>query len=93
MSKGLLFMAKIKKFEEINAWQKARELTNKIYQITEKGKFINDFTLKNQIRKASMSIMFNISEGFARKLIKNSDNSLVMLMAQPPKYNPDYILH
>ena len=65
-------MSKIQRFEEINAWQEARELTNKIYQISEKGKFVDDFTLKNQIRKASMSIMFNISEGFGRKTDKES---------------------
>jgi four helix bundle protein len=60
-------MAPITKFEDIKAWQKARKLTNKIYQITERGKFIDDFTLQNQIKKASISIMLNIAEGFARK--------------------------
>jgi four helix bundle protein len=48
-------MAPITKFEDIIAWQKARKLTNKIYQITERGKFIDDFTLQNQIKKASIS--------------------------------------
>lgn len=60
-------MSSIKKFEDINAWQKARELTNDIYQVTDKGEFSNDFTLRNQIKKASTSIMLNIAEGIARK--------------------------
>jgi four helix bundle protein len=60
-------MVFIKKFEEIKAWQKARELTNRIYEISSNNEFSNDFTLKGQIRKASISIMLNISEGYARK--------------------------
>lgn len=60
-------MVLIKKFEEIQAWQKARELTNKIYKISSKNEFSNDFTLKGQIRKASISIMLNIAEGYARR--------------------------
>ena len=60
-------MVLIKKFEEIEAWQKARELTNKIYDITCTDNFANDFTLKGQTRKASISIMLNIAEGYARK--------------------------
>jgi len=57
----------IKKFEDIEAWQKARELTNKIYEISSTNDFANDFTLKGQTRKASMSIMLNIAEGYARR--------------------------
>ena len=60
-------MVLIKNFEEIEAWQKARELTNKIYEITCSDNFVNDFTLKGQIRKASISIMLNIAEGYARR--------------------------
>lgn len=60
-------MSSIKKFEEIKAWQKARKLTNDIYQICSRNTFNNEFTLKNQLKKASLSIMLNIAEGFARK--------------------------
>ena len=60
-------MVLIKKFEEIEAWQKARELVNKIYEISCNDDFVNDFTLKGQIKKASISIMMNIAEGYARK--------------------------
>jgi four helix bundle protein len=54
----------ITRFEEIEAWQTARELTKLIYALTEEGKFSRDFGLKDQIRRASVSIMSNISEGF-----------------------------
>ena len=57
-------MPTIKRFEEIEAWQTARELTKLIYSFTEEGKFSRDFGLKDQIRRASVSIMSNISEGF-----------------------------
>jgi four helix bundle protein len=57
-------MPTIKRFEEIEAWQTARELTKLIYSLTEETKFSRDFGLKDQIRRASVSIMSNISEGF-----------------------------
>lgn len=57
-------MPTITRFEEIEAWQTARELTRLVYSFTEEGKFSRDFGLKDQIRRASVSIMSNISEGF-----------------------------
>ena len=59
-------MASIEKFEDIEAWQKARELTREIYKITNQGAFARDFGLRDQIRRASVSIMSNIAEGFGR---------------------------
>jgi len=59
-------MASIEKFEDIEAWQKARELTRKIYKVTNQGAFARDFGLRDQIRRASVSIMSNIAEGFER---------------------------
>lgn len=59
-------MATIKRFEEIEAWQKARQLTREIYVCTNSGRFAKDFGLQNQIRKAAISIMSNIAEGFER---------------------------
>jgi four helix bundle protein len=59
-------MASIQRFEEIEAWQKGRELTRRIYQITSKEKFARDFTLKDQIKRAAISITSNIAEGFER---------------------------
>lgn len=60
-------MANFSKFEEIQAWQKARDVTLRIYQITAKSEFAKDFGLKDQIRRASVSIMANIAEGHGRK--------------------------
>ncbi len=57
-------MMKIKTFEDIESWKKARRLTNEIYRTT--GKFARDFGLKDQIRRASISILSNIAEGFER---------------------------
>jgi four helix bundle protein len=55
---------KIERFEEIEAWQLARELTRKVYELTGKGKFASDFGLKRQIQNAAGSSMHNIAEGF-----------------------------
>jgi len=63
-------MAKIEKFEEIQAWQKARQLVKRIYQVTSEGDFAQDYSLKDQIRRASVSIISNIAEGFSRQTDK-----------------------
>jgi len=59
-------MATFKKFEEIEVWQKARKLTKRIYAFSRSGEFAKDFGLKDQIRRASVSIMSNIAEGHDR---------------------------
>ncbi|HPL26307.1 MAG TPA: four helix bundle protein [Myxococcota bacterium] len=59
-------MATIGKFEDIEAWQLAREMTKAIYAISNDGPFARDFGLRDQIRRASVSIMSNIAEGFER---------------------------
>ena len=56
----------ILRFEDFIAWKKARELTGRIYKATESGKFQKDFGLRDQMRRASVSIMANIAEGFER---------------------------
>ncbi len=60
-------MAKFSKFEEIQAWQKGYEVTLKIYKLTAEGPFSKDFGLKDQIRRASVSIIANIAEGHGRR--------------------------
>ena len=55
---------RIDRFEEIEAWQLARELTIKVYGITKKAEFTRDFGLKGQIQKAAGSSIHNIAEGF-----------------------------
>ena len=59
-------MATIERFEQIEAWQEARRLTNAIYELTSEGKFARDFGLRDQIRRAAVSVMSNIAEGFER---------------------------
>ncbi len=59
-------MTKIERFEDINSWKLAREATKIIYDLSSQGKFAKDFTLINQIRRSSISVMSNIAEGFER---------------------------
>ena len=56
----------IRTFQDLIAWQKARKLTARIYRITTEGRFARDFGLKDQIRRAAVSVMSNIAEGFER---------------------------
>jgi four helix bundle protein len=56
----------VKNFEDLEIWKDARLLTKAIYRITQDGGFAKDFGLRDQIRRASMSVMSNIAEGFER---------------------------
>jgi four helix bundle protein len=58
--------SRVVKFEDLIAWQKARELTRRAYEITHAGKLAKDFRLSSQIQSAAVSIMSNIAEGFER---------------------------
>jgi len=60
-------MTRIERFEDIEAWKKARVLVKEIYQTTGGGKFAKDFSLRDQIRRAAVSIISNIAEGFSRQ--------------------------
>jgi four helix bundle protein len=71
-------MAKFNKFEEIQAWQKAHEATLFIYKITSKDTFSKDFGLKDQIRRAAVSVMANIAEGHGRRTNSEFANFLNM---------------
>ncbi|MBW6511062.1 MAG: four helix bundle protein [Desulfuromonadaceae bacterium] len=59
-------MSVFQRFEDIEAWQKARALTKAVYALSNDGQFARDFGLRDQIRRASVSIMSNIAEGFGR---------------------------
>ncbi|WGH74403.1 four helix bundle protein [Tenacibaculum tangerinum] len=64
-------MGKFSSFEEIISWQKARELNVDIYKITNScDLFLKDYGLRDQIRRASISISSNIAEGFERQTTK-----------------------
>jgi four helix bundle protein len=69
-------MATFKRFEDILAWQKARQATKLVYEITAEGKFAKDFGLRDQIRRSSVSIMANIAEGYGRRSDKEFSNFL-----------------
>jgi four helix bundle protein len=57
-------MTTIKNFEELNAWQKARELAGYVYELTRQEKFSRDFGLRDQVQRAASSVMHNIADGF-----------------------------
>jgi four helix bundle protein len=57
-------MTTIRRFEDIRAWQTARELTRRIYEVSRQGPFARDYGLRNQMQRATVSIMSNIAEGF-----------------------------
>lgn len=57
-------MTTIKNFEELESWQKARELAGFVYALTRHEKFSRDFGLSNQIQRAAGSVMHNLAEGF-----------------------------
>jgi four helix bundle protein len=59
-------MSKIEKIEDIIVWQKAKSLTINIYKASNHGSFAKDFGLRDQIRRAAVSIPSNIAEGFGR---------------------------
>jgi len=72
-------MSKIEKFEDIKAWQKARELVSDLYNIVDEvERFKHDFSLRDQISRASFSIMLNIAEGFGRRTNKEFIQFLVV---------------
>ena len=59
-------MARIDKFEDLISWQKARLLARRVYRATKTGAFSKDFGLREQIRRAAVSVLSNIAEGFER---------------------------
>lgn len=71
-------MATFKRFEDIQAWQKARALTKIVYLTSYSGEFGKDFDLRRQIRRSCMSIMANIAEGQGRRTDKDFAHFLNM---------------
>lgn len=54
------------KFEDLEVWQIARKTVNAVYDLTRKGEIARDFGLRDQLQRASVSVMTNIAEGFER---------------------------
>jgi four helix bundle protein len=69
-------MATFKRFEDVQAWHKARVLAKDIYLITKQGEFSRDYDLRSQIRRSGVSIMTNIAEGQGRRTNKDFANFL-----------------
>ncbi|WP_333818802.1 four helix bundle protein [Ohtaekwangia sp.] len=59
-------MSKIERFEDLKCWQAARELVKEVYTMSDEGKLAGDFDTRSQLRKAALSTMNNIAEGFGR---------------------------
>ena len=74
-------MAKFNSFEEIIAWQKARELNVKIYTITYQNEFSKDYGLRDQLRRSIISASSNIAEGFERETSKEFKRFLYIAKA------------
>ena len=70
-------MSTIQRFEDLEAWKISREVTKDIYKLSASGLFSRDFGLRDQIRRASVSIMSNIAEGFER----DGDKEFVQFLA------------
>lgn len=71
----------VEKFEDLIAWQKARVLTQMIYEVTRCESFARDYGLSGQIQRAAVSIMSNIAEGFERGSPSDFHRFLVMAKA------------
>lgn len=76
-------MPTIKRFEDLHVWQSARELVRIVYQITKLPAFSRDFGLCDQIRRASVSVMSNIAEGFGA----GSDGDFVRFLGYARRSN------
>ena len=82
-------MSTIKSFEDLTIWQDAREFTNKIYMLTKKFPNEELYDLTSQIRRATVSIMSNIAEGFDRRSDKELTNFLSIARASSSEVQND----
>jgi four helix bundle protein len=71
-------MATFKRFEDLICWQKARILNRSVHGVSRNGAFANDFGLRDQVRRAAVSVMSNIAEGFER----GGDKELLQFLSQ-----------
>lgn len=63
-------MSSAKKFEDLEIWKLSRELVKDVYHFTNSGSFSRDYAMKDQIRRAAIGVMNNISEGFESRTVK-----------------------
>jgi hypothetical protein len=69
----------VKNFEDLEIWKESRRLTRDVYDLSKEPKLSKDFGLRDQMRRAAVSIMSNIAEGFERGAIKSSSNTSTLL--------------
>jgi hypothetical protein len=84
-------MATFKSFEEIDPWKRARQLSRRIYLLSIKGTFARDFGLKDQINRATGSIMDNIAEGFEKGGNREFIQSLSFSKALAVKFSRSFV--
>ena len=65
-------MATFEKFEDLEVWKLSMDLCTDIYRLTNTELFSKDFGLKDQIRRSSVSVPSNISEGYEREIVKTN---------------------
>lgn len=86
-------MTAITRFEEIDAWKSARELINQVYAISNQSGFNRDFGLRDQVRRAAVSVMSNIAEGFEGRTDVQFINFLEWRRHQLEKAGHNFTLH
>ena len=59
-------MSKVERFEDLKVWQAARDAVTVVYQLSSTGSFSRDYALRDQIRRAAVSVPSNVAEGFSR---------------------------
>ena len=82
-------MSTIKAFEELIIWQEARKFTNGIYKLTKKYPQEELYGLTSQMRRAGVSVMSNIAEGFDRRTAKEFKNFLIIARASESEVQND----
>ena len=74
-------MAKVTRFEDLIAWQRARTLTKAVYEATQQGDFARDYGLSGQMQRAAVSVMSNVAEGYERSSAADFQRFLSMAKA------------
>ena len=84
-------MATVERFEDLRVWQAAREIVEAIYKASSAGGFSRDYALRDQIRRAAISIPSNIAEGFSRR--SNKEFIQFLFIVHPMKYMRRFLFH